>query len=132
MCQFKLTHCGECLKLAKLIKTPLDKPMQNASSPGPYHCFYSEAESLRRDSNVWTLIQGILVAVRFLVFLVRLRQTPDQAQPVALANTASADAPTSGARTWNVPAEQERAVFFVRSKARRNAEGVLHAVAAFH
>jgi hypothetical protein len=106
--------------------------MQNASSPGPYRPFYSAAESLRRDSNVWTLIQGVLVAVRFLVFLVRMRKTQDQAQPVALANTASADAPPAGARTWNVPAEHERAFFSVRGKACRNAEGVLHAVAAFH
>lgn len=33
---------------------------------------YSEAERHRRDTTVWTLVQGILAPVQFLVFLVSL------------------------------------------------------------
>jgi 3-vinyl bacteriochlorophyllide hydratase len=33
---------------------------------------YSEAERIRRDSTPWTLVQGLLAPVQFLVFLVSL------------------------------------------------------------
>ncbi|MFU8881714.1 MAG: 2-vinyl bacteriochlorophyllide hydratase [Rhodobacterales bacterium] len=33
---------------------------------------YTEAERLRRDATVWTLVQGVLAPVQFLVFLVSL------------------------------------------------------------
>ena len=33
---------------------------------------YTEAERQRRDSTIWTLVQGILAPVQFLVFLVSL------------------------------------------------------------
>ena len=33
---------------------------------------YSEAERRRRDASVWTLVQGVLAPVQFLVFLVSL------------------------------------------------------------
>mgnify|MGYP006307994283 CR=1 FL=1 len=33
---------------------------------------YTEAERQRRDATVWTLVQGILAPVQFLVFLVSL------------------------------------------------------------
>ena len=33
---------------------------------------YTEAERHRRDSTVWTLVQGVLAPVQFLVFLVSL------------------------------------------------------------
>lgn len=33
---------------------------------------YTEAERLRRDSTIWTLVQGILAPVQFLVFLISL------------------------------------------------------------
>lgn len=33
---------------------------------------YTEAERARRDSSVWTVIQGILAPIQFLVFLVSL------------------------------------------------------------
>ena len=73
--QFKLTHLvGPC----KLFETqqepskPIDKPMQNESSPGTYRPLYTEEERIRRDGSVWTLIQGILAPVQFVVFLVSL------------------------------------------------------------
>jgi len=37
--------------------------------PGP---LYSPAERVRRDATVWTLVQGILAPVQFLVFIVSL------------------------------------------------------------
>ena len=46
--------------------------MHTESSPGPYRPLYSKEERLRRDSSVWTLIQGILAPVQFVVFLVSL------------------------------------------------------------
>lgn len=36
------------------------------------HVLYSEEERVRRDSSVWTLVQGILAPVQFVVFLVSL------------------------------------------------------------
>jgi 3-vinyl bacteriochlorophyllide hydratase len=33
---------------------------------------YTEAERVRRDATVWTLVQGVLAPVQFLVFLVSL------------------------------------------------------------
>jgi 3-vinyl bacteriochlorophyllide hydratase len=33
---------------------------------------YTEAERLRRDSTIWTLVQGILAPLQFLVFLISL------------------------------------------------------------
>lgn len=41
-----------------------------ASAPG--RPLYSDAERLRRDASRWTLVQGILAPVQFLVFLVSL------------------------------------------------------------
>jgi len=46
--------------------------MQNESSPGAYRPLYTVEERLRRDASVWTLIQGILAPVQFVVFLVSL------------------------------------------------------------
>jgi len=46
--------------------------MQTESSPGPYRPLYTEEERIRRDASVWTLIQGILAPVQFVVFLVSL------------------------------------------------------------
>ncbi|MEI4231549.1 2-vinyl bacteriochlorophyllide hydratase [Roseovarius sp. D22-M7] len=39
---------------------------------GPAHGLYTKAQRARRDASVWTLIQGILAPVQFLVFLVSL------------------------------------------------------------
>ncbi len=38
----------------------------------PRHPLYTNEERLRRDASVWTLVQGILAPVQFLVFLVSL------------------------------------------------------------
>ena len=46
--------------------------MHTESSPGPYRPLYTEEERIRRDASVWTLIQGILAPVQFVVFLVSL------------------------------------------------------------
>lgn len=46
-------------------------PSQAASSVVP-HRLYTEAERLRRDTTVWTLVQGVLAPIQFLVFLVSL------------------------------------------------------------
>jgi 3-vinyl bacteriochlorophyllide hydratase len=40
-----------------------------AAAPKP---LYTPAERLRRDNTVWTLVQGILAPIQFLVFLVSL------------------------------------------------------------
>jgi len=36
------------------------------------HPLYTEEERVRRDASVWTLVQGILAPIQFLVFLVSL------------------------------------------------------------
>ena len=36
------------------------------------HPLYTEEERIRRDDSVWTLVQGILAPIQFLVFLVSL------------------------------------------------------------
>ena len=41
-------------------------------SQGPTVGLYTPEERLRRDSTVWTLVQGVLAPVQFLVFLVSL------------------------------------------------------------
>jgi len=42
---------------------------RRAAAPRP---LYTEAERVRRDGTVWTLVQGILAPVQFLIFLVSL------------------------------------------------------------
>lgn len=45
------------------------------SSPAPHRRpapLYSEAERQRRDATAWTLVQGVLAPVQFLIFLVSL------------------------------------------------------------
>ena len=44
-----------------------DAPLQPASLRAP---LYTPAERLRRDATRWTLVQGLLAPVQFLVFLV--------------------------------------------------------------
>jgi 3-vinyl bacteriochlorophyllide hydratase len=46
---------------------PVGKDPQPARKP-----LYTPAERIRRDGSVWTLVQGILAPVQFLVFLVSL------------------------------------------------------------
>jgi 3-vinyl bacteriochlorophyllide hydratase len=40
--------------------------------PGPHRPLYTAEERQRRDASVWTLVQGVLAPVQFLVFLVSL------------------------------------------------------------
>ena len=48
-------------------------PSPGAGQIGSRGCaLYTEAERQRRDATVWTLVQGILAPVQFLVFLVSL------------------------------------------------------------
>jgi len=42
------------------------------TAPGAPTALYTEAQRARRDASVWTLVQGILAPVQFLVFLVSL------------------------------------------------------------
>jgi hypothetical protein len=36
-----------------------------------HHMLYTPEQKIRRDESVWTLVQGILAPVQFLIFLVR-------------------------------------------------------------
>ena len=47
----------------------MDPTLPGRRAPLP---LYSEAERKRRDTTVWTLVQGVLAPVQFLVFLVSL------------------------------------------------------------
>jgi len=42
------------------------------TAPSAATALYTEAQRARRDASVWTLVQGILAPVQFLVFLVSL------------------------------------------------------------
>ena len=46
-------------------------PSDSANDPGG-HALYTPAQKLRRDETVWTLVQGILAPLQFLVFLISL------------------------------------------------------------
>jgi 3-vinyl bacteriochlorophyllide hydratase len=46
-------------------------PSQAASSAAR-HRLYTEAERQRRDTTIWTLVQGILAPIQFCIFLVSL------------------------------------------------------------
>lgn len=43
-----------------------------ARNPGTVRRLYSDAERARRDATPWTLVQGLLAPLQFLVFLVSL------------------------------------------------------------
>lgn len=45
---------------------------ETPSAPSRSGALYTEAERARRDASVWTLVQGILAPLQFLVFLVSL------------------------------------------------------------
>jgi 3-vinyl bacteriochlorophyllide hydratase len=38
----------------------------------PNHQLYTPEQKIRRDASVWTLVQGILAPVQFLIFLISL------------------------------------------------------------
>lgn len=42
------------------------------AAPVSRHALYTSEERIRRDSTVWTLVQGLLAPVQFVVFLVSL------------------------------------------------------------
>ncbi|MEM1433661.1 MAG: 2-vinyl bacteriochlorophyllide hydratase [Pseudomonadota bacterium] len=46
--------------------------MRERGASGRRQPLYSAAERVRRDATVWTLVQGVLAPVQFLVFLVSL------------------------------------------------------------
>lgn len=46
--------------------------MQVSKDPGPAKALYTAEERRRRDLSRWTLVQGILAPLQFLVFLVSL------------------------------------------------------------
>ncbi len=46
--------------------------MPNTPSPRPTSPLYTPAERARRDATRWTLVQGILAPIQFLVFLISL------------------------------------------------------------
>ena len=41
-----------------------------AASPVVKHRLYTEAERQRRDNTVWTLVQGVLAPIQFVIFLI--------------------------------------------------------------
>ena len=43
-----------------------------ATGPVVQHRLYTEAQRVRRDASVWTLVQGILAPIQFLIFLTSL------------------------------------------------------------
>ena len=43
-----------------------------AAGPVAQHRLYTEAQRQRRDSTVWTLVQGVLAPIQFLIFLTSL------------------------------------------------------------
>lgn len=43
-----------------------------STAPQPSHALYTPEQKARRDASGWTLVQGILAPVQFLVFLVSL------------------------------------------------------------
>ncbi len=46
--------------------------MPSKSAPAPIPALYTPAERARRDATRWTLVQGVLAPIQFLVFLVSL------------------------------------------------------------
>jgi 3-vinyl bacteriochlorophyllide hydratase len=52
----------------KQIQSPRDARSSAAAAPP----LYSPEERVRRDQSVWTLVQGVLAPIQFLVFLVSL------------------------------------------------------------
>jgi 3-vinyl bacteriochlorophyllide hydratase len=46
--------------------------MERAATVSEVRALYSPQERLRRDESVWTLVQGVLAPLQFLVFLVSL------------------------------------------------------------
>jgi len=46
--------------------------LHRSNGPSQPHGLYSAEERARRDSTVWTMVQGILAPLQFLVFLVSL------------------------------------------------------------
>jgi 3-vinyl bacteriochlorophyllide hydratase len=52
-----------------LLRKPMDP---RTTAPSAATALYTEAQRARRDASVWTLVQGILAPVQFLVFLVSL------------------------------------------------------------
>lgn len=57
----------------------LTRPLPSGPAPGPHasgktprRALYTPAERARRDASRWTLVQGLLAPVQFLIFLVSL------------------------------------------------------------
>jgi len=43
-----------------------------STAPHTYHALYTPEQKARRDASGWTLVQGVLAPVQFLVFLISL------------------------------------------------------------
>ena len=57
------------------VQRPATGPSATPTSPAgrkPRPPLYTPAERLRRDASVWTLVQGVLAPVQFLVFLISI------------------------------------------------------------
>ena len=69
--QFRLTlvHNGSTLSRKRNVITHTAKPKRKPEVTKP---LYTPEQRIKRDSTVWTLVQGILAPVQFLVFLVSL------------------------------------------------------------
>ncbi len=69
--QFRLTlvHNGSTLSRKRNVITHTAKPKRKPEVTKP---LYTPEQRVKRDSTVWTLVQGILAPVQFLVFLVSL------------------------------------------------------------
>ncbi len=51
---------------------PSRQPDRSLPNRPPHKPLYTAAERARRDTTIWTLVQGILAPVQFLIFLVSL------------------------------------------------------------
>ena len=51
---------------------PYDRKSQVRSTAQPLKALYTPEQRIRRDATRWTLVQGILAPVQFVVFLISL------------------------------------------------------------
>ena len=68
-CRLTLVHNGSTLGRKQNASTHPVKPKRK---PKVTQALYTPEQRVKRDSSVWTLVQGILAPVQFLVFLVSL------------------------------------------------------------
>jgi 3-vinyl bacteriochlorophyllide hydratase len=53
-------------------ETPNKQPEVSAQNSNPSKALYTPEQRIKRDKTVWTLVQGVLAPIQFLVFLISL------------------------------------------------------------